>query len=260
MKVEKNTQQLISIIMPAYNCEKYISEAVVTVIRQTYVNWELIVIDDGSSDNTTNILKKIENNDDRIQIYLNEENQGVSYTRNKGVSLAKGEWIAFLDSDDLWTAEKLQKQIELVEKEEADFLFTGSSFIDEAGNYFKGTFEVPQYVSYKSLKTHNVISCSSVLLKKKLLKDIKMERDDMHEDYAVWLRILRKGIIAHGVNEPLLIYRISPNSKSGNKLKTVKMTYKVFRFIGYSQVNSTYYMFRHLLGSVKKYRKIKKTL
>lgn len=250
-------EPLISIIMPAYNCERYIEEAIHSVIKQTYQSWELIVIDDGSKDRTVRIVEELSNKDDRIRFYKNEKNQGVSATRNKGISLAGGDWIAFLDSDDIWVNTKLKKQMDIAKQLAAEFLFTGSSYINENGEYYQGISEVPNKVSYKELRTHNVIPCSSVLIKKRFFKDIRMENDDMHEDYAVWLRVLRTGVCAYGVNEPLLIYRISRNSKSGKKINTIKMTYKVFRFIGVNPVGSVYFMFRHVIGSVKKYRRIK---
>ncbi|WKV07997.1 glycosyltransferase family 2 protein [Thermoanaerobacterium sp. CMT5567-10] len=251
-----NKQMLVSIIMPTYNCEKYIEQAINSVINQTYKEWELLVIDDGSEDNTVEIIKELSKKDSRIRFVKNEKNQGVSATRNIGISLANGNWIAFLDSDDMWDKTKLEKQMKYAEKTSAEFLFTGSSYINEDGEYYKGIFEVPDKVTYKKLRNHNVISCSSVLIKKRLFDNIKMEKDDMHEDYAVWLRILRTGILAYGINEPLLIYRISRNSKSGNKIKSIKMTYKVFRFIGLNPIVSIYFTFRHVIESVKKYKKI----
>ncbi|WP_346937783.1 glycosyltransferase family 2 protein [uncultured Clostridium sp.] len=250
-------QPLISIIMPAYNCEKYIEDAINSVIAQTYNSWEIIVIDDGSRDNTISIIEDLSNKDYRIRFYKNEKNLGVSETRNKGISFAKGEWIAFLDSDDMWEDSKLEKQILLSNKVGAEFVFTGSSFINESGANYKGILKVPEKVNYKELRTHNIISCSSVLVKKKFFKDIRMEKDDMHEDYAVWLRVLRTGVCAYAINEPLLVYRISPNSKSGKKIKTIKMTYKVFRFIGMNPASSTYFMCRHIMGSIKKYKNLK---
>ncbi|MBK5442704.1 glycosyltransferase family 2 protein [Peribacillus sp. TH24] len=250
-------ENLVSIIMPAYNCEKFIKDAINSVIKQTYQSWELIVIDDGSRDNSVGIVKELLNNDDRIRLYINEKNQGVSATRNRAISLAAGDWIAFLDSDDMWERTKLEKQVTFAKKNNAEFLFTGSSYINEDGNYYQGIFDVPKKVTYKKLRTHNVISCSSVLIKKRFFGSIKMEKDDMHEDYAVWLRILRTGVCAYGVNEPLLIYRISRTSKSGNKIKTIKMTYKVFRFIGINPFGSAYFMLKHIMGSLKKYRRIK---
>ncbi|NFP91586.1 glycosyltransferase family 2 protein [Clostridium sporogenes] len=257
MNNSKKLEPLISIIMPVYNCQKYIEKAINSVITQTYKSWELIVIDDESKDNTIKIIEKLSNKDQRIRFYKNEKNLGVSETRNKGISLANGEWIAFLDSDDMWKPSKLEKQIIISNTVEAEFIFTGSSFINENGIYYEGILEVPEKVNYKKLRNHNVISCSSVLIKKKFFKDIRMEKDDMHEDYAVWLRVLNTGVCAYGINEPLIVYRISPNSKSGKKIRTIKMTYKVFRFIGMNPVASAYFMCRHIMGSINKYRKIK---
>ena len=250
-------KSLISIIMPAYNCKRYIKEAINSVIAQTYQFWELIVIDDGSKDDTVRMVEELSNKEDRIRFYKNKKNQGVSATRNRGISLANSEWIAFLDSDDMWETSKLEKQMLISEQTGAEFMFTGSSYVNENGDYYQGKFEVPTKVTYKKLRTHNVISCSSVLIKKHFFKDIKMENDDMHEDYAVWLRILKTGVCAYGINEPLLIYRISRNSKSGNKIKTIKVTYKVFRFIAMNPIVSVYFMCRHIMGSVKKYQGIK---
>lgn len=246
---------LVSIIMPAYNSEKYIGKAIESVLAQTYNNWELIVIDDASTDNTLNILKSYRK-DPRVKLFQNKENMGVSATRNKGINMASGEWIAFLDSDDLWLPSKLEKQIKYAKLNNADFLFTGASFIDENGISYKGVFEIPSKVSFNDLKKHNVISCSSVLIKKRFFESIKMENDEMHEDYAVWLRILRTGVIAYGVNEPLLVYRISKKSKSGKKIRSVKMTYRVFKYIGLSSFESVYFTIRHLLASIPKYAKI----
>lgn len=249
-------EALVSIVMPAYNCEKYVVEAINSVLVQTYRNWELLVLDDGSKDNTIRIIEEFSQKDSRIKALPNGRNMGVSATRNRGIELATGDWIAFLDSDDMWEPLKLEKQFNVVEKKSAEFLFTGSSFINEEGEPFKGIFEVPEKVTYKKLRNQNVISCSSVLVKKKYFKNIKMEKDEMHEDYAVWLRILKLGVTAYGVNEPLLIYRNSRNSKSGNKMKTVKMTYKVFRFVGINPIGSAYFMMRHVFASVGKYKRI----
>lgn len=253
--MEKNF--LVSIIMPAYNCEKYISESIDSVLNQTYRDWELLIINDWSTDNTLNIIEEYSIKDSRIKVISNYRNLGVSATRNRGIELATGEWIAFLDSDDIWKPEKIKTQVSIAKKENAEFVFTASAYINESGKAYKGIFEVPQTVTYKKLRNHNVISCSSVLVKKKYFENIKMEKDEIHEDYAVWLRILRLGVIAYGVNQPLLVYRISKGSKSGNKLKTIKMTYNVYRFLGINPIISLYFMIRHLVASIVKYSKIK---
>ena len=251
-----DSDELISIIMPAYNSDKYIAQAIDSVIQQTYQNWELIIIDDCSSDNTSGITEQKIEKDSRIRLIKNEQNLGVSATRNKGVALSRGEWVAFLDSDDLWEKSKLEKQMKLAQAAPAEFVFTGSSFIDENGDSYEGILEVPDKVTYSRLKRHNIISCSSVLIKKHFFDKIKMEKDHMHEDYAFWLKVLKTGAIAYGVNEPLLIYRISKTSRSGNKLKTIKKTYQVFRNVGINPVGSVYYMTSHVISSVFKYKRI----
>lgn len=258
MNKENDYNELISIVMPAYNCEKYIVQSINSILQQSYRNWELIVIDDCSTDNTPLILEQMQKEDTRIKYYRNEFNSGVSETRNKAIEIAKGEWIAFLDSDDMWEKFKLEKQILFSRKNNCKFVFTGSCYINEKGDKFNGIFQVPKRVDYKKLRRHNVISCSSVLIKKHFFESIKMQHDNMHEDYAVWLRVLKSGVYAYGINEPLLIYRISKNSKSGNKLKTITMTYKVFRFLEMGVFSSIYYSGCHIYNALHKYIEIYK--
>ncbi|NJJ41638.1 glycosyltransferase family 2 protein [Paenibacillus apii] len=248
--------QLISIIMPAYNCEKYVEEAINSVLAQTYQNYELIVIDDGSTDGTVKKIENLRKVDNRIRLYINEKNQGVAETRNKGVSIAKGDWIAFLDSDDCWKEEKLEKQIDFAHKTKGDFIFTGSSFIDENSEPYGGLLEVPEVISYKALLKQNVISCSSVLIKKTYIEKYRMEKDEIHEDFGSWLRILKSEQFAYGLNEPLLIYRISKNSKSGNKLKSLCMAYRTYRYVGLSSIKSTYYICWYVIRGIRKYKRI----
>lgn len=247
---------IVSVIMPAYNGSSFISDSITSVLSQTFKNIELIIIDDGSSDETVEIIDKFKEIDNRVKLLQNDENQGVSYSRNRGIEISKGEWIAFIDCDDIWEKEKLELQLNYHEVKSADFIFTSVKYIDENGKYLKGTFNVPMIVNYKKLKMQNYISCSSVLIKKSLLENIRMGKDDIHEDYAFWLRILKKGTTAFGMPDKLLKYRLHPNSKSGKKLKTFKMTYGVFRYIGYSPLVSFYYTLNHIIRSVFKYLKI----
>ncbi|NLI92082.1 MAG: glycosyltransferase family 2 protein [Peptococcaceae bacterium] len=252
---------LVSVIMPAYNSEKYIEKAISSVLSQSYSNFELIVVDDGSRDDTAIIVSEIAGRDKRIQFFRNQKNSGVSETRNFGISQAKGDWIAFLDSDDMWAPGKLEKQIKLIKnKEHANLLFTGSSFIDENDNPYSFMLKIPEEIKYKDLLKQNIISCSSVLLNKQLLAEYKMERNDLHEDYALWLKILRNENYAYGINEPLLIYRLSKNSKTGNKMKSAKMTFMVYRHVGLNFFQSVYYMLFYTIKSFKKYSKIKSSV
>ncbi|MDN6268745.1 glycosyltransferase family 2 protein [Tetragenococcus halophilus] len=249
-------EPLISIIMPAYNSEKYIAESILSVIAQQYLNWELIVIDDSSLDNTVNIVREFADKDSRIKLFINKNNFGVAKARNKGIDVSSGEWLAFLDSDDIWQKEKLSKQFEVIVKETAGFVFTGVEYINEEGKPFKGNHEIPQKVSYKELKRHNAIACSSVLLKKEYFANLRMRTGNLHEDYATWLEILKNGKTAYGVNEPLLVYRLYRSSRSGNKLKTFVMTYNAFRAVDIGALSAVYYTICHVLASVNKYSKI----
>lgn len=251
-----NADELVSIIMPAYNSEKYIGDSIRSVLKQTYENWELIVIDDGSRDKTIEIIEKFVSKDIRVKFYKNESNLGVSQTRNKAIALAAGEWIAFLDSDDIWESNKLELQLVHSKKYNSEFIFSGSSYIDENNNAYNGIFEVPNNVNFKELLKHNVISCSSVIIKSNILKNYKMDNDNMHEDFALWLQILNNNYIAYGINKPLLIYRIYKNSKSGNKFKSIFMTYRVFEFLNIGKFKSIHYTCSHLISAFKKYKKI----
>lgn len=255
--ISKITNPLISVIMPAFNAEKTIKESIDSVLKQTYNKLELIIIDDYSNDSTPEIVQHISKLDSRIILLQNSKNLGVSETRNYGVSKASGDWIAFLDSDDLWAPEKLEKQVTvLLDEPSTDLIFTGSAFINYKGNYSMYQLRVPSQILYRTLLKQNLISCSSVLVRKVLLEEFKMKNDGMHEDYAVWLQILRAGNRAYGLDEPLLIYRLSRLSKSGNKRKAAKMTYRVYRYIGLNPLIATYYFFWYILKNVKKYRMI----
>lgn len=251
-------QVLVSIIMPAYNCEKYIAQAIKSVLTQTYCDFELIIIDDYSDDKTAEIIEMMCKRDSRIKMIFNKRNLGVSATRSLGVSLANGEWIAFIDSDDCWERNKLEKQLAYTATNNAEFVFTGSSFIDERGNPYNSIFEVPNRVSYKQLLKQNVISCSSVLIKKKYMEMFSMNNDNTHEDYSAWLRILKILPFAYGINEPLLIYRITSTSKSGNKLKSLIMAYRTYRYVGLNVIYSSYYMSWYIVRGIRKYKKIKR--
>ena len=249
---------MVSIVMPTYNAVKYIQGAVESVLRQTYTDWELLIVDDGSTDGTEQMIQNLIKMDERVKLVKNRENIGVAETRNRGVELAKGEWIAFLDSDDIWHPNKLQEQLELYQRNGMPFIFTGSGFMDESGKLLNYELSVPQIIGYRELLKQNVISCSSVLIKKELAKKYPMEHSEkMHEDFAVWLSILKQEHIkAAGVNKPLLIYRISEKSKSGNKWKASVMTFRVYRYIGLSIIPAVYYWLCYVCRSVKKYHNL----
>lgn len=247
---------MVSIVMPAYNSGKTIRDSVNSIFAQTYPDWELIVIDDGSIDDTSVILEEFAHSDSRVRFLQNAKNMGVSYTRNRAVTLAKGEWIAFLDSDDLWDPWKLEKQMALAENH-SDMIvcYTASAFMDDKGNQYNYVMPAVERLTYKNLLRKNLMSCSSVMIKASVMKNIRMPNDKMHEDYFVWLTVLRESKVAYGINEPLLIYRLSTNSKSSKRFKSARMLFNSYKAVGYSFIASCVLTLQYTFHSViKRYR------
>ena len=253
----QNDFGLISIIMAAYNAEKTIEQAINSVLSQTYPDFELLVVNDCSTDKTAMLAKAIVKKDDRVRLISNEKNSGVSYTRKHGLEEASGEWVAILDSDDAWAPEKLEKQIKLQKKTNADLLFTGSAFMDADGKPIDWYLAAPAEVTYRQLLKQNVLSNSSALVRKELYAKYYAVGDGMHEDFAMWLNILKDGRKAYGVDEPLLIYRIAKSSKSGNKFKAAKMNWNTYRYIGLNPIEAAYYEGWYMIKNVIKYTNLK---
>ena len=248
---------LISVIMAAYNAEKTIESAIRSVLEQSYSEWELIVVNDCSTDKTSEIVTRLMDGDKRIHLINNEKNAGVSITRKNGLECSSGEWIAILDSDDLWAPDKLEKQMKLASEKNAELVYTGSAFISSDGSSINWVLHVPETISYRKLLKQNLVSNSSVLVKKRLYQDYYAVGDNMHEDFAIWLGITKSGCLAYGIDEPLLTYRLAKSSKSGNKLKAAKMNWKTYRYVGLNPVSSTYYMCWYTVKGVLKYRHLK---
>ena len=249
---------LVSVIMPAYNASKTIESAINSVLKQTVGDFELIIIDDCSKDDTVEKISALAQSDERIVVLLNEKNSGVAHSRNYGVSVAKGEWVAFLDSDDMWREDKLEKQLELVNTNpQAAITYTASSFMDWEGKPYSYIMPVNTTVDYKTLLRRNLLSCSSVMVKKNIIERYKMPSDNMSEDYAVWLMVLKEVGFAYGVNEPLLIYRLSKNSKSSSRIKAFRMHFNAYRYVGYNVVYSLFLTALYTFYSVAKRKNIK---
>ena len=247
---------LVSIIMAAYNAEKTIDAAIRSVLAQTYQNWELIVVDDCAKDNTVAVVNTF--TDPRIRLVHNPKNSGVSYTRHHGVEESKGEWIAILDSDDAWAPEKLEKQAALQKQKNAQLMFTASAFMDAEGKSIPWILHAPAEIGYRQLLKQNLVSNSSTLVRKSLYQQHYVMGDGMHEDFACWINILRTGEKAYGVDEPLLIYRVSSSSKSGNKWKAAKMNWNTYRAVGLNVGSALYYMTWYTAKSLLKYRHLRK--
>lgn len=258
---------MVSVIIPSYNSEKYIGETLESVCAQTYPDFEVLVMNDCSQDRTAEIVDMYAEKDPRIHLINLPGNKGVSHARNQGVEKASGEWIAFLDSDDMWTKDKLEKQLKLQESlnpknkgtADLDFLFTGSSFIDENGKPLASVLHVPEHVDFSELLKQNIISCSSVLIRRSLMLKYPMPcSNQFHEDFATWLTILKnEKIEAYGLDEPLLVYRVTRSSRSGNKCKAACMTFRAYRYIGLSLIKSVQSWLVYSFRSIRKYAKIR---
>lgn len=248
---------LVSIIMAAYNAEKTIELAIESVLNQTYSNFELLVINDCSKDGTAKLVEDFSAKDNRVRLISNEKNSGVSFTRKHGLEEANGSWIAILDSDDAWAPEKLEKQIELQNRTNADLLFTGSAFMDSEGRPIDWYLHAPAEATYRQLLKQNVLSNSSALVRKELYAKYYAIGDGMHEDFAIWLSILKEGKKAYGVDEPLLIYRIAKSSKSGNKVKAARMNWNTYRYVGLNLMEAIYYECWYIFNGIRKYRNLR---
>jgi teichuronic acid biosynthesis glycosyltransferase TuaG len=246
-----NKDIMVSVIIPAYNCNSTIKSAIDSALCQSVIT-EIIIIDDCSTEDLSSVLAEYAGNP-QIRIYRNETNLGVAGTRNRGVALATGKYVAFLDSDDIWRPDKLEKQVKLLAETGAVICSTARELMNEAGQPTGRIISVPERITYKKLLTGNVINCSSVVLRRDVAAAYPMGDDDIHEDYICWLQILEKYKEAVAVNEPLLLYRMVKNSKSGSKLHSAKMTYMVYRKLGFSNVKAVGCFTAYAFNGVKKY-------
>ena len=216
----------VSIVMPAYNSEKTIRQSIESIINQTHTEWELIIIDDGSIDNTVSIINEFK--DQRIVLIKNSSNMGVPRTRNRGIEVSKYSYIAFLDSDDLWHNEKLKIQLTFMEKKGIAFSSTDYELINFEGASM-GKYIRSETKNYNQLLNGNTIGCLTVIINKEKVSNLSMP-EVRHEDYATWLSILRENnIFVYAINRNLAMHRTGFKSLSSNKFKTLKWTWNIYR-------------------------------
>lgn len=221
--VEKD---LVSIVMPSYNCARFIAESVESVINQTYSNWELIIIDDHSSDNTKEIIESF--HDDRIQYYLNEQNRGAAFSRNLALKKAKGEWIAFLDSDDIWLADKLEKQLKFMIEHGYKFTCSYCCYIDEDSKSLGIIDTCPKHITKIMNYLYNWIGSLTVMYHVPEIGVVQIKDLKKRNDYALWLKVFKKAD-CYSVPEVLAKYRVRKQSISHDKFwKLVKSHYTLF--------------------------------
>lgn len=220
-------KELISIIMPVYNAEKYLDRAINSVINQTYTNWELICINDASTDGSLKILEKYKSH--KIKVESLPKNSGTATARNLALKMAKGRFIAFLDADDYYHEKKLEKQIEFMKSNNYAFTFTSYAFVKKSGAI--KNVNVPKELDYKNYIKNTLLTTVGVMIDtEKINKNsLNMENYKLAEDTRTWIKILKQGEIAYGLNEVLAYYTQNPTSKSYNKIKAACAVWKVYR-------------------------------
>lgn len=245
----------VSVIIPAYNAAKYIANAVHSVLDQEDIPEgavEVIVINDASPDDVDAVMEPFK--EDAQVIYLhNAHNLGVAETRNRGIRMARGKYVAFLDADDWWEPDKLAAQLELLEESGAPLCCSGRLLHEADGTPTGRMIGVPERITYEELLHTNVIPCGSAVLPTAIAREFYMSHAELHEDYILWLQILKKYGAAVGINEPYLHCRLSEGGKSRNKLKSAAMQYGVYRFMGFGRLKSLRYFLSYAVNGVKKY-------
>lgn len=225
--------ELVSIIVPVYNVEKYIRETIACVIAQTYGNWELLLVEDGGSDGSLEEIGRCmeETKDSRIRLIRQPSNMGAARARNRGLKEARGRYIAYLDADDLWMPEKLEKELRFMEEKDAAFAFTGYEFADERGRGTGKVVHVPDTLCYRQALSNTTIFTTTVMfdtakIDRKLLEMPVIKS----EDTALWFQVLRNGYTAYGLDENLVRYRRWGNTLSANKLEALRRIWHLYRY------------------------------
>jgi teichuronic acid biosynthesis glycosyltransferase TuaG len=219
---------LVSIITPTYNSEKFISASIQSVQAQTHCNWELIIIDDCSNDKTLEIVNKALQLDSRINLYSLDKNEGTGAARNIGVANSKGNYIAFLDSDDLWMPNKLESQLNFMKKNNLPFTFSFYECIDEEGLNMSIRKEAPKLTTYRKLFFCNYIGNSTAIYNAEILGKIPIDKIRKRQDWMLWLTILKKIKVAQPIPEVLAYYRVRKNSISASKIELLKFNFNVY--------------------------------
>lgn len=229
----------MSIITPTYNCGEYIKETIDSVLKQTYTNWEMIIVDDRSTDNTSELVSVYCKKDNRIKYILLDQNSGAAIARNKAMELAKGNYMAFLDSDDLWCEDKLEKQLSIMKENKWNFTCTDYVQIDQASKSLGKIIKTIKKIDYKRLLLDCPVGNSTVMYNVDALGKFKVPDIRKRNDDALWLQMLKKERYIYGINLVLMKYRIRNNSISSNKLQLIKYHWKLYREIEHLSLSSS---------------------
>ena len=224
--------ELISIIVPVYNAAKYIRETIACVEAQTYRAWELLLVEDGSGDGTPEVIERCirDRGDSRIRLIRQPSNMGAARARNRGLEEARGRYIAYLDADDLWVPEQLEKELRFLREKEAAFVFTGYEFADEQGRGTGKVVRVPETLNYSQALSNTTIFTTTVMFDTERIPKEQLQMPEIKsEDTALWFRVLRNGCTAYGLDENLVRYRRCGSTLSSNKLEAVRRIWNLYR-------------------------------
>jgi len=249
-------RELVSIVTPAYKAASFISETIQSVIDQTYPNWEMLVVDDLSPDNTREVVQEWSARDSRVSLIRQSKNGGPAAARNAALEKARGRWIAFLDSDDVWMPRKLESQVSFHENSGAKISYTEFRRMNADGSDVGGLEKVPDKLRYRQLLGNTAIVTSTVLLDTEKTGRVTMKMT-YYDDFACWLEILRSGGFAVGLHEDLLRYRIVGGSVSRDKFRSAKEVWNTYRRIEkINALSSAWYFSNYAVRGWLKYRKI----
>lgn len=219
---------LISIITPSYNSSRFIAQTIESVLSQTYTNWELLITDDCSTDNTREIAESYQRKDPRIRLFQLEKNLGPGIARNYSIERAKGRFIAFCDSDDWWYPEKLEKQLAFMQEKNCALSYTSYMIFNERQATTSIVFSLSN-ITYTALKRDNAIGCSTAIYDVEKVGKMYFPDIRKRQDWGLWLHILKKVNVAYGMKEPLAVYRMQETSLSSNKLSLIRYNIAVYR-------------------------------
>lgn len=247
-------EDLVSIITPAYNAEKYISQTIESVIAQSYKNWEMIIINDNSKDNTLRIIKNYAKLDKRIKLVNLEKNFGAANAWNVAFKIAKGKYLSFLDSDDIWVESKLEEQINYMKKNNYSFTYTKYEWIDEQSKPYGKVIKIPKSINYKSLLKNTNIGLLTVIIDREKINISNVPIVYMDWDLWLWAQIMKKGEIAYGYDKTLAYYRIVSSSVSRNKKKAAMGVWNIYKnYLHIPFLKRVYYFICYAFNSVKRY-------
>ena len=218
---------LVSIITPSFNSSRFVEECIDSVLSQTYDYWELLIVDDCSSDNSCDLIEKY--NDSRIVLIELEKNVGASEARNIALRKAKGKYIAFLDSDDMWMPTKLENQIYFMQQKDIAFSFSSYQPMSEDGNKLFSVIKAPNIITYSSYLKNTIIGCLTVVINRDKTGEFEMPNIQSSHDMALWLLILKRGFKAYGLDKNLAKYRVVSTSNTASKWKAAKDVWIVYR-------------------------------